>query len=78
MFMADKSTKLTDFEISEEVFDPVVEEERAEYRGTLEPFEIYAARKKKQLQKECKEYVGQLQHGYDVIIESIRSDSKTG
>jgi hypothetical protein len=63
--------------IIEKMCDKIVEDQKATYRGTLEPFEVYAQRMKKQLQNECQQYLEQLRHGYDSIMNKITSEEKS-
>lgn len=63
-------------EVRDKAFDKLLETQREEYKGTLEPFEAYAARMKAQLHSSCDQYLEHLQHGYDSIINKIASKLK--
>lgn len=58
-------------EVREELFTRLLELQRSEYTGTLEPFEVYANRIKAQWHSTYDKYIESLQHGYEVIIDGI-------
>lgn len=69
--MEDFLSKLRD-----KAFDRLLEEKKAEYNGTLEPYEVYAARLKSQLHASFDQYLDHLEHGYELIINKIGSKQK--
>lgn len=59
----------------DDVFAPILEAERENFHSTLESINVFLDRKKAQLKKEGNEYLVKLQHGYNVIIQTIASKS---
>jgi hypothetical protein len=64
-------------EVREELFCRLIEKQKNEYTGTLEPFEAYANRLKAQWHDTYDRYIECLQRGYEVIIDEISSQIET-
>lgn len=56
-----------------ELYDTIIEQQRATYRNPLESFEVHSARIKEQMHASTDEYLERLQHGYDVILQKVAS-----
>ncbi len=60
-------------EIARELFDLAVESSRVDYKGTLEPFEVYKERMKAQNVPAFCEYLERVQKGYQAIIKKLEA-----
>lgn len=63
-------------ELRSDLLKIVLEAKRPEYKSQLEPYEVYANRLKEQCILAHDEYIKCLQHGYEVIIETIENEIK--
>lgn len=60
-----------------EWLDIMLDVSKVDYHNDLEPFNVYKERMKAQGVKVFQDYTNSIQHGYNIILEQIKSDEKS-
>lgn len=59
-----------------EMMDVIIDQDKENYHNDLEPFEVYKERTKVKGVKVFNDYINSVQHGYDVILQKIKTETK--